>query len=41
MNTKRILVADDELHLIRVVKLLRERAGYKIDTASNGQQAPA
>jgi len=39
MNTKRILVADDELHMIRVVKLFLERAGYKVDTASNGQEA--
>ena len=39
MNTKRILVADDELHMIRVVKLFLERAGYKVDTACNGQEA--
>ena len=39
MNAKRILVADDELHMIRVVKLFLERAGYKVDTASNGQEA--
>jgi CheY-like chemotaxis protein len=39
MKTKRILVADDELHMIRVVKLFLERAGYKVDTASNGQEA--
>ncbi len=39
MNTKRILVVDDELHMIRVVKLFLERAGYAVDTASNGQQA--
>jgi CheY-like chemotaxis protein len=39
MNPKRILVADDELHMIRVVKLFLERAGYKVDTASNGQEA--
>ena len=39
MNTKCILVADDELHMIRVVKLFLERAGYKVDTASNGQEA--
>jgi CheY-like chemotaxis protein len=39
MNTKRILVADDELHMIRVVKFFLERAGYKVDTASNGQEA--
>ena len=39
MNTKRVLVVDDELHMIRVIKLFLERAGYKVDTASNGQQA--
>jgi CheY-like chemotaxis protein len=39
MNAKRILVADDELHMRRVVKLFLERAGYKVDTASNGQEA--
>jgi CheY-like chemotaxis protein len=39
MNTRRILVADDELHMIRVIKLFLERAGYKVDTASNGQEA--
>jgi len=39
MNPKRILVADDELHMLRVVKLFLERAGYKVDTASNGQEA--
>jgi CheY-like chemotaxis protein len=39
MNPKRILVVDDELHMIRVVKLFLERAGYKVDTASDGQQA--
>jgi CheY-like chemotaxis protein len=32
-------VADDEAHMIRVVKLFLERAGYKVDTASNGQEA--
>ena len=39
MSAKRILVVDDELHMIRVVKLFLERAGYKVDTASNGQEA--
>ena len=39
MNTKRVLVVDDELHMIRVIKLFLERAGYKVDTATNGQQA--
>jgi CheY-like chemotaxis protein len=33
------MVVDDELHMIRVVKLFLERAGYTVNTASNGQQA--
>jgi len=39
MSSKRILVVDDELHMIRVIKLFLERAGYKVETASNGQDA--
>jgi len=39
MNTKRILVADDESPVIRVIKLFLEREGYKVDIASNGQEA--
>ncbi len=39
MNAKRVLVVDDELHMIRVIKLFLERAGYQVDTASNGQDA--
>lgn len=39
MNAKRILVADDEVHVIRVIKLFLERAGYQVDTAPNGQEA--
>ena len=38
-NTKRILVADDEAHMLRVVKLFLERAGYRVSTASNGREA--
>jgi len=39
MSAKRILVADDEFHVIRVVKLFLERAGYVVDTVPNGQEA--
>lgn len=39
MSAKRILVADDESHMIRVVKLYLERAGYRVDTAGNGHEA--
>lgn len=41
MKSKRILVADDELHMIRVIKLLLERAGYTVETARNGREALA
>jgi len=41
MSKKRILVTDDELHMIRVVKLFLERAGYQVETASNGEEALA
>lgn len=36
---KRILIADDEPHITRVLKLYLERAGYAVDTAQNGQAA--
>ena len=36
---KRILIADDEPHITRVLKLYLERAGYAVDTAQNGQEA--
>lgn len=36
---KNILIADDEPHLIRIIKLGLERAGYKVDTAKNGEEA--
>jgi CheY-like chemotaxis protein len=39
VSAKRVLVADDEPHMIRVVKLFLERAGYRVDTASNGKEA--
>lgn len=39
MNTRRILVVDDEAHMTRVIKLFLGRAGYRVDTASNGQEA--
>ena len=34
-----ILIADDEPHVIRVLKLALERAGYMVDSASNGEKA--
>jgi len=36
---KRILIVDDEPHVIRVMKLALEKAGYAIEEAGNGQQA--
>jgi DNA-binding response OmpR family regulator len=36
---KRVLIADDEAHITRVLKLYLERAGYEIETASNGKAA--
>ena len=36
---KRILIVDDEPHVIRVLKLALEQSGYLIDDAANGIQA--
>jgi CheY-like chemotaxis protein len=38
---KRILIVDDEPHIIRVLKLALENAGYTVDEAYNGEQALA
>ncbi len=35
----RILVVDDEPHIIRVVKLSLSRQGYHVDAARNGEEA--
>ena len=39
MDPIRILVADDEVHMRRVVTMFLERAGYAVETASNGKEA--
>jgi CheY-like chemotaxis protein len=39
MNPIRILVADDEVHMRRVVTMFLERAGYAVETAANGKEA--
>jgi CheY-like chemotaxis protein len=39
MNTKRILIVDDEAHVIRVLRLTLEREGYAVETASDGVEA--
>lgn len=38
---KRILIADDEPYMTRVLKLYLERAGYAVETTPNGQEALA
>ena len=35
---KRILIVDDQAHVIRVVKLGLEGGGYEVDTAANGSE---
>jgi DNA-binding response OmpR family regulator len=39
MSLKRILVADDEPHLIRSLSFILNKAGYEIVTASDGEEA--
>jgi len=36
---KQILIADDEPHVIRVLKLTLEREGYGVSAVGNGEQA--
>jgi CheY-like chemotaxis protein len=36
---KRILIVDDEPHVLRVLKLALERAGYAVDQAGDGKEA--
>jgi CheY-like chemotaxis protein len=36
---KRILIVDDEPHVIRIMRLALEKAGYSVEEAGNGQQA--
>ena len=36
---KTILVADDEVHIVRAVSLKLSNAGYEVMTASDGQEA--
>lgn len=35
----KILVVDDQPHIIRVIRLGLEREGYRVETAGNGQEA--
>jgi len=39
MAAKKILVADDESHILNVVSLKLRNAGYDVITASDGQEA--
>jgi len=39
MAVKKILVVDDEMHIIRIVKYKLESAGYEVYTALNGADA--
>ncbi len=39
MSPKRILVADDEPNMLRVLVLLLQRAGFEVRTARDGRQA--
>jgi two-component system alkaline phosphatase synthesis response regulator PhoP/two-component system response regulator VicR len=36
---KRILAVDDERHIVRLIQVNLERAGYEVLTAADGQQA--
>jgi CheY-like chemotaxis protein len=36
---KRILISDDDPHVIRVLRLALERKGYEIDSVPNGEEA--
>ena len=35
---KRVLIVDDEPHVLMLLKQFLERAGYQVDTAMNGEQ---
>jgi CheY-like chemotaxis protein len=36
---KRILVVEDEAHIVRLMKMALERAGYAVDSAAEGEEA--
>ncbi len=37
--TKRILLCDDEIHILRAAEFKLKRAGYDVQTAGDGQEA--
>jgi DNA-binding response OmpR family regulator len=39
MNERRILVADDEPHMARVIEIYLKREGYKVEVVRDGQEA--
>jgi two-component system alkaline phosphatase synthesis response regulator PhoP len=39
MSVKKILVVDDEIHILRIVKYKLESAGYQVLTALDGTEA--
>jgi CheY-like chemotaxis protein len=41
MNARRVLLVDDEPHVLRVLKLMLEREGYAISIARSGAEALA
>ena len=40
-STKRVLVCDDELHIVRLIQVNLERQGYKVVPAHTGEEALA
>ncbi len=38
---KKILIADDEPHVLRVLKMSLEKEGYEVDVCANGMEALA
>jgi CheY-like chemotaxis protein len=39
MNQPVVMIVDDEAHVIRVLRLALERAGYRVNSACDGQAA--
>ena len=39
MTGKRVLVVDDEIHIVHVVAIKLRNNGYEVDTANNGEEA--
>lgn len=39
MMPKKILIVDDEPHVIRILRLMLEREGYRVETANDGHEA--